>query len=295
VLTWDDSTGARRRGRLGRPRAGRDRIVTFRSGIAFPSAHDHGALCPRQARSTQVGQTLRWLSDRKRTTIRNSTPPSAGATAGSDTRSPAAPGLPRPGGPCCSAPAWPARLALLRPTCPARRVMLLPACPGPAPLALLRPAACAALIRPALLRPACPALIRLARPGSRPAGKNGRARCHMPAPPRCRTGGGSSRAGQASPAGIPKPGPTGLGPPKARLPLAVAGDGLAPPVAAAVPPTSFYQPGTASSPAINTPRRCPGRINPPEPAGVEANWRTDGVHVENPPPPWWRFPAGRPK
>jgi hypothetical protein len=29
----------------------------------------------------------------------------------------------------------------------------------------------------------------------------------------------------------------------------------------------------------------PRRINPPEPAGVEANWRTYGVHVENPPPP----------
>src|SRR5262245_35062517 len=116
----------------------------------------------------------------------------------------------------------------------------------------------------------------------------------MPAPPRCRTGGGFSGAGQASPAGMPKPGPTGLGPPKARLPLAVAGDGHAPPAAAAVPPRAPPA-RDRLDPGLHTPRRCPGRINPPEPPGVEADWRTDGVHVENPPPPWWEVPAGRPK
>jgi hypothetical protein len=218
MLTWDDSAGASGRGRPGRPGARPDRVVTFRSGIAFPSAHDHGALCPRQARSAQPGRTLSWLKHRKRTTIRNSTPRPTGRRSWAGTRSPAA--------------------------------------------------------------PACPAPIRLACPGSRPAGKNGRARCHMPVPPRSQTGGGSSGAGQASPAGTPEPGPTGLGPQGAsatsrgwRRPCSAGGSGGA-------PPRASTGPGPASIPAFRLPAAAPGgstHLSPPalRPIGeqMEFMWR----------------------
>ena len=60
LLTWDNSAGPHRRGRLVRPHAGPSRMVTLCSGIAFPSTHDHGALCPRQTRSAPCNHTIRW-------------------------------------------------------------------------------------------------------------------------------------------------------------------------------------------------------------------------------------------
>jgi hypothetical protein len=47
------------------------------------------------------------------------------------------------------------------------------------------------------------------------------------------------------------------------------------------PPRAFWRPRTGSIAGLHTPRRCPGRINPPEPARVKASWRTHGGHVEN--------------
>jgi hypothetical protein len=60
LLTWDDSAGPHRRRRLVQPHAGPSRMVTLCSGIAFPSTHDHGALCPRQTHSAPCNHTIRW-------------------------------------------------------------------------------------------------------------------------------------------------------------------------------------------------------------------------------------------
>jgi hypothetical protein len=58
----------------------------------------------------------------------------------------------------------------------------------------------------------------------------------------------------------------------------------APPVTAAVPPHErFLRSRTCYVPGLHTPRRCPGRINLPEPARVKPSWRTRGDHVENAP------------
>jgi len=288
--------GASRRGGLGRPGARPDRIITFRSDIAFPSAHDHGALCPRQARSAPIGQTLRWLSDRKRTVIRNPIPWQAADAARANTRSfgraagvarpalprraragPAAPG-PDPPGP--APPGLPAPRALFRLACPDRG------------LCSAWPARTAGSVPPGLPGPR--ALLRLACPGSRPHREEwacplSHARAAAVSGRRRRL-----RGRPASPAGMPKPGPAGLGPPKARLPSAVTGDGRAPPVTAAGPPMSFHKSRTCLIPGLHTPRRCPGgstHLSPPglRPIGerMEFMWRIprhrDGA-----------FPAGRP-
>jgi hypothetical protein len=50
------------------------------------------------------------------------------------------------------------------------------------------------------------------------------------------------------------------------------------------PHERFLRPRTCSVPGLHTPRRCPGRINLPEPARVKPGWRTRGGHVENVPP-----------
>jgi hypothetical protein len=159
--------------------------------------------------------------------------------------------------------------------------------PGPAPLGLPGPRALLRLAGPDRgLCSAWPA------PGPALTGRNGRARCHMPAPPRSQADGGSSGAGQASPLGCPNPGRLSWAP-KARLPSAVTGDGRAPPVTAAGPPTSFHKSRTCLIPGLHTPRRCPGgstHLSPPElrPIGerMEFMWRIprhrDGA-----------FPAGR--
>jgi hypothetical protein len=130
---------------------------------------------------------------------------------------------------------------------------------------------------PALL---CPALIRLALPRVPPAGKIGRARCHMPAPPRSRAGGGFSGAGQASPAGMPMPGPTGLGPPKARLPLPWLETATLRRRQRRCPPRASTGPGPPRSPAFTLPAAAPGgstHLSPPElrPIGerMEFMWR----------------------
>jgi hypothetical protein len=98
VLTWDDSTRPSRRRRLGRRRTGPGRTVTFCSGIAFPSTHDHGELCPRQARSAPPDQTICCSDHKRRTTVRSYTTVGAD-TAWASTRPTATP--PRPRRPPC--------------------------------------------------------------------------------------------------------------------------------------------------------------------------------------------------
>jgi hypothetical protein len=176
--------------------------------------------------------------------------------------------------------------------------------------------------RPALRVPASPACrdwpvspgrlaafrLTLAVPRSCPAGfadanglsdgKNGPAR--RPSRARAAKCSRAPRPAEAPPGkpgapAVPKPGPVAHGPrrpggyPQARRPPAAAGAGRAPPVTAAVPPHEPQRPRTGSIPGLHTPRRCPGRINPPEPARVKAGWRTRGGYVENASP----APRGR--
>jgi hypothetical protein len=175
---------------------------------------------------------------------------------GPDPPGPALLGRPGPAWPCS---AWPARTAgSAPPGLPGPRALLRLACPGS---------------RPHREEWACPLS------HARAAAVSGRRR--------------RLRGRPASPAGMPKPGPAGLGPPKARLPSAVTGDGRAPPVTAAGPPMSFHKSRTCVIPGLHTPRRCPGgstHLSPPElrPTGerMEVMWRIPR-HRNG------AFPAGR--
>jgi hypothetical protein len=268
--------GASRRGGLGRPGARPDRIITFRSDIAFPSAHDHGALCPRQARSAPIGQTLRWLSDRKRTVIRNPIPWQAADAARANTRS-----FGRAAG--VAPPALPRR-ARAGPAAPG------PDPPGPAPLGLPGPRALFRLACPDRgLCSAWPARTAGSAPPGLPRVPPSPGGMGVPAVTCPRRRGLRPTAAPPGQASVPRwdaqTRAGWAGPPQSasaisrdwRRPRPASDSGGAPHELSQV--QDLLDPRSSHSPPL------PRRINPPEPAGVEANWRTYGVHVENPPPP----------
>jgi hypothetical protein len=113
VLTWDDSPRPRCRRRLGRLHPGPGRMVTFCSGIAFPSTHDHGALCPRQVRSASADQAVRCSAHKRRTTVRSYT--MAGARRGVGQHWTHGNSAPHGGRPAARSPPWPVPAVLASP------------------------------------------------------------------------------------------------------------------------------------------------------------------------------------
>jgi len=253
VLTWDDSGRPRRRRRLGRLGTGPGRTVTFCSGIAFPSTRDHAALCPRQARSTPSGQAIRCSDHKRRTTVRFYT------TARADT-------------------AWASTEAHSNSTSPAAAALPHAACLGPPPPSW---PGHAVLARARGLGPVRPAV-----PGSIPQGTGGPVGAF-------RAGDPSRPRPAAAPPGLafPRHGQARLQrpPPAWRLPpsASAVSRGWSRPRTASdsggAPHERFLRSRTCSVPGLHTPRRCPGRINLPEPARVKLSWRTRGDHVENAP------------
>jgi hypothetical protein len=152
----------------------------------------------------------------------------------------------------------------------------LPGPPGPAPAGLPGPRAFCS---------AWPA------PGPAPAGRNGAcplSHARAAAVPGRRR---LLRGRPGVPAGMPKLGRPGWAPQSAsaisrdwRRPRPAGDSGGAPHELSQV--QDLRDPRSSHSPPL------PRRINPPEPAGVEANWRTYGGHVENPPPPEWGVSGG---